>query len=309
MAPFTFWGFIRWAPVLCLVAMGYFLVFAQSLMRPISRHLPLSETRVWFFSWLVTAPPFMALRQERPLDVLLVMTPPICLAAAEGLGALLSLRQVRKPRIDILVALGSIALGTWFTVQGAVHALVQQYSHALPHEFFRHLFRHEFGVVLVVSSSITLLLSHFWLKWKKFTIDISPSLVTWAFALLFAGAVAGNAAPSLWFLQRTYHVRDGARSISTLPENAVVAGLYAPLLALDSRRTGILIWPVLNSPGSLGRHGVTHLLLQRGTGEDIDANLVLRRADSGLPSRARLNRTLPMGRGSLNLYDVTSTGH
>lgn len=302
MAPFTFWGYLRWTPLLCLVATTYFLVFARSLFAPIARHLPLSETRVWFFAWLVTAPFFLALQAERPLDFMVVMTPPLCMAAAEALVAFLSLRQVRKPRVDILVALGSLALASWFIVQGVVHSSVDRWYRSVPAWFFEHQFRYEFLVVFLVATPVTVLLAHLWLRWKRFTLDLSPTFVSWSFAALLLAVLWGGVAPVRWLLEPRYEVRDASRVIEALPPDAVVAGTWAPLLTLDSGRRGLVIWPRLNNVRPIETHGITHLLLQRGSSEDLPNNRVFASpAGGGMPA-VELLRTLPLGDHRLDLY-------
>lgn len=308
ISPFAYWGFIRWALVLCLLAIGYFLAFGQSLMGQIARHRPMSETRVWMFSWLVTGPLFMALRADRPLDVLLVLVPPICMAAAEGLVALLSLQRVRKPGIDILVALGMMALAVWFGVQVVVHTLVRRYSGAIPPGFFRHLFRYEFLIVFVVAGSIFILLTRLWLRWKTFTLPVSRTGVVLLFGILLAGVLAGSLFPATWHLHHTYDIRRASEAMAQLPADAVIAGNWAPLATLGTGRRGMTIWPALNSPGALERHRVTHLLLERNRGKELYSNRILLTADPELPQRVRELQTLPMGRFVLDLYEVMPAG-
>ena len=306
MTPFTFWGYVRWTPLLCLVATAYVLVFARSLFAPIARHLPLSETRVWFFAWLVTAPFFLALQSERPLDFMVVMTPPLCMAAAEALVAFLSLRQVRKPSVDILVALGSMALFIWFVVQGLVHSSVERWYRSIPDGFFNHQFRYEFLLVFLVATPLTVLAAHLWLRWKRFTLTLSPAIVSWSFAALLAGILAGGVAPVRWLMAPRYEVRDAARVIETLPPGSVVAGTWAPLLTLDSGRRGLVIWPRLNNRQPIANFGVTHLLLQQGSSEDLPNNRVFASpAGGGMPAVERIT-TLPLGDHRLELYRVVA---
>lgn len=304
MAPFTLWGFIRWMPALCLLVSIYYLFFARTLFVPIARHLPFSETRVWFFAWLVTAPIFVALQSERPLSLMVVMVPPICMAGAEALVALLALRQVRKPRVDILVALGLLSLGCWFVLQGGVHWIVNRWYMRIPPEFFRHQFRYEFLLVVLLATPLAVLLAHLWLRWKKFQFDLSPHAVSWAFALSLLAVLAAWVAPFQWSMAPRFTIRDVGRELRKLPEDAVVAGTWAPLLSLESSRRGLVLWPTINSQDPIRRFGVTHLLLQRGSSEDLNHSRVLPRIDPPIEPRLTRLGELALGRGVLDLYRV-----
>lgn len=314
MAPFNFGRLVQWTPVTCLIAVVYFLIFARTLMAPIARHRPLSETRVWFFAWLVTAPVFMALRFERPLNVLVLLVPPLCVAAAEALMLLLSLREIRKPRLDIVVVLGLLAFVTWFTVQGGVHVAVGAAYRRIPDEFFRHQFRYEFALVFLIATPIVILLAHLWLRWKKFTFEMSPSFVSILFAVLLAGILVTNGLAAMAMFQAGKDVRTAARTISGLPRGSTLAGTWAPLLTLESEHRGYVVWPGMNdrtmtavTPGSGtgGPVAVTHLLLQRGSRESLPLNPSLRNLKIDAARRLRWLRQLRIGRLELDLYEVT----
>lgn len=304
MAPFTFWSFIRWMPALCAIVTIYFLFFARSLFAPIARHLPLSEIRVWFFAWLVTAPLFMALQSERPLGLMVVMVPPLCMAGAEALTTLLALRQVTKPRVDILVALGLLAAGSWFVTQGLVHGAVNLFYLDIPAAFFRHQFRYEFLVVLLVSAPLTVLLGHLWLRWKKFQFELSPRSVTYVFTFLLLAVMAARVAPFQWTLEPRFDVRNAGRRLAELPESSVVAGTWAPLLSLESGRRGLVLWPTINNVDPVRRFGITHLLLQRGSSEDLDHSRVLPRIVPPVEPRLTPLGELRLGRVVTDLYRI-----
>ena len=168
----------------------------------------------------------------------------------------------------------SLALASWFIVQGVVHSSVDRWYRSVPAWFFEHQFRYEFLVVFLVATPVTVLLAHLWLRWKRFTLDLSPTFVSWSFAALLLAVLWGGVAPVRWLLEPRYEVRDASRVIEALPLDAVVAGTWAPLLTLDSGRRGLVIWPRLNNVRPIETHGITHLLLQRGSSEDLPNNRV-----------------------------------
>jgi hypothetical protein len=305
MAPFNFGRLVQWTPITCLIALVYFLIFARTLMAPIARHRPLSETRVWFFAWLVTAPVFMALRFERPLNVLVLLVPPLCVAVAEALMLLLSLREIRKPRLDIVIVLGLLAFVTWFTVQGVVHLAVLAGYQRIPQAFFEHQFRYEFGLVFLIATPIVILLAHLWLRWKKFSFEMSPAFVSSLFAVLLAGILATNAYAAISMFRGEKDVRNAGRTVSELPQGSIVAGTWAPLLTLESGYRGFVIWPGMNDRAKLGPGSVTHLLLQRGSRESLPLNPSLREMNVDVNRQVRWLRPLKIGLVELDLYEVS----
>lgn len=65
-----------------------------------------------------------------------------------------------------------------------------------------------------------------------------------------------------WFSNRTYILISSARDLDQiLPENAVVAGSWAPPLMIESRKRAIAItdWANINDP--INRFGVTHIII------------------------------------------------
>jgi hypothetical protein len=307
MAPFNFGRLVQWTPVTSVVALLYLLIFARTLMAPIARHRPLSETRVWFFAWLVTAPLFMALRSERPLNVLVLIVPPICVAAAEALTLLLSTREIRKPRLDILVVLGLLTLTTWITVQTIVHGSILLGYRWIPRAFFHHQFRYEFALVVVLAAPIAFFLAHLWLKWKKFTFEMSPRVVSVVFTLFLCGILLTNAVAAVLILRTGSDVRDASQVLSELPRGSVVAGTWAPLLCLDTGNRSLVIWPTMNNePDALERRGVTHLLLQRGSREALETNPAFAGRGVDETRSVRRLRQIRLGQVDLDLYELTA---
>ena len=308
MAPFDFAPLIQWMPLVFMISLLYLLIYARSLMAAIARHRPLSETRVWFFAWLVTGPAFMAMRSERTLNVLVFMVPPLCMAAAEALTRLLSVRQFRKPKLDILVVLGLLSLVTWIVVQTVVHAVVLLGYQWIPEWFYRHQFRWEFAIVLALAAPIALLLSSLWLNWKKFTLDISPGGVSALFAATLIAVLFMNAFGARSILRPSYRIRGAAASLTQLPQGSVIAGTWAPLLSLDSRHRSLILWRNMNSePGVLERLRVTHLLLQHGSGEALEQNPAFIERLYGFARPVPMETFMIEG-AELNLYRLEPTG-
>lgn len=308
MAPTNFWQFIRWAPMLVLLAHVYMLVFARSLFGPIARHREISEIRAWFFAWLITAPVFVAMRQDRPMGLMVMMLPPVCLAAAEALTLLLRATQVKKPQIDIMVVLGILALSTWFAVQVVVHSLVTRWHAALPPAFFQHQFRFEFLLVMAIATPLTILVASLWLRWKHFTVAIAPAA---AMLLVISGigaVLASDVAAWGAIYRAGRSLPEAAATMRSLPRGSVVGGSWAPTLGLDGGFRGVVLWPGMNDRRPIETLGITHLLLQQLSSESIGAN----RALDGETDRLRNGLTpLPpvsIGRVTLDLFEVGPVG-
>ncbi len=297
MAPFIFGRLVYWMPLVIILALVYVLVFARSLFAPIARHRPLSETRVWFFAWLLTGPLFMAMRFDRPLAALVLLAPPICFAAAEALARLLPVREVRKPDLDIMVVLGLITLVVWTAVQSLVHVTVLARADAIPEWFFDHIFRYELLIVVLVTVPVIVLVFRLWLKWRRFTLRISPAVTLAVFAVLSLAILGRDAVIAARFLDAPRELLTVGAELRSLPGGSVVAGSWAPLMALDSGHRGLVIWPGMNDESAPADLGVTHLLLQRGSSEEVLA---------GSPDArdAMRLRTFPVGRNFLDLYAI-----
>lgn len=304
MAPFNFWQFIRWAPALVLLSHLYMLVFARTLFAPIARHREISEIRAWFFAWLVMAPLFVAVRQERPLGLMVLMMPPICLAAAEALLLLRSLRQVKKPQIDIMVVLGLLTLSTWFAVQVVVHTLVVRAYASMPNWFFLHQFRYEFLLVTAIATPLTVLAAKLWLRWKTFALAMTPA----AGALIVVTGIAAVLASDATAWSVIYRTgRDlplAAAATRTIPKGAIVAGSWAPALGLDGGYRGVALWPGMNEDRPIERLGITHLLLQRESSEWIGVNPALSGEKEILRQGLTLQQSVAIGRLTLDLFEI-----
>jgi len=310
MAPFNFYDLIRWMPALVVIGLFYLLIFARSLFAPIARHRKLSEVRIWFFAWLVTAPIYFAVRWDRPLGVLVLLVPPLCVAVAEALVALLRLTQVKKPEVDVMVVLGLISLTIWMGVQIAVHAAVTLGYRALPPVFFEHQFRLEFLIVAAVALPLVLLASHLWLKWKQRTLAVSPVVAMILFGLGTAGVLASDTlVVRAVFTQASSDVVAAAESLRSLPPGAVMAGSWAPTLSLDSGRRGLVVWGAMNDKSPIETHGITHLILQKDSREMPGVNPAF--GADATPILARMNPigSRRVGRTELEIYSLDGSGY
>jgi len=308
MAPFNFYDLIRWVPVLSGIALFYLLVFARSLFAPIARHRELSEIRIWFFAWLITAPIYFALRWDRPLGVLVLMIPPMCVAAAEALVAILKLTQVRKPEIDVMVVLGLMALTIWTGVQITVHTIVTLGYRSFPPGFFEHQFRYEFLLVAAVALPLLILASHLWLRWKRRRLAVSPGLALVMCSLGVTGILLSDGLVA-WAVHRrsSADVLAASRQLEALPPGAVIAGSWAPTLSLDSGRRGLVVWPGINDRDPVERYGITHLVLQRGSRELPGVNPAFGEADEFL-ARMRSVGLARIGLSTVEIVSLTGTG-
>lgn len=309
MAPSNFYDLIRWVPALVGIGIVYLLVFARSLFAPIARHRELSEVRIWFFAWLVTAPIYFSLRWDRPLGVLVLLIPPLCVAAAEALVALLRLTQVKKPEIDVLVVLGLISLTIWTAVQIAVHTAVSVGYRLLPPGFFEHQFRFEFLLVAGVALPLVLLASHLWLRWKQRSLAISPAVALILFCLGTAGVLTSDALVARAIhTQASPDVVAAAMSLRTLPAGAVMAGSWAPTLSLDSGRRGLVVWARMNDRSPIETHGITHLILQRASQEIPGVNPAFGADASLILARMNLIGVHLVGQTTLEAYSLDGSG-
>lgn len=308
MAPFNFWQLIQWIPALTGIALLYVLVFARDLMAPIARHRPVSEIRVWFFAWLITAPIYFAMRSDRSLGVLVLLVPPLCVAVAEALAAVLRLTQVRKPQLDIMVVLGLIALVIGTTVQAFVHSFVMLRFDRLPRAFFEHQFRYEFLIVLLVAVPLIVLASHLWLRWKKFTLAVSPTLALGLFASGMILVLASDAWVGRQVFQARADILAAGRGAASLPPGSVMAGSWAPTLALDSGHRGLVVWSGMNDRSPVASHGITHLVLQQPSREGPETNPGFRDETELIRSRMRFVSDYPLGPVQVALYALDRGG-
>ncbi|MDZ4806031.1 MAG: hypothetical protein SGI90_14325 [Candidatus Eisenbacteria bacterium] len=306
MAPFNFYDLIRWVPGLVVIGLVYLLVFARSLFAPIARHRRLSEVRIWFFAWMVTAPIYFALRWDRPLGVLVLLIPPLCVAVAEALVALMRLTQVRKPEIDVMVVLGLIGLTIWMAVQITVHTAVTLGYRSLPPAFFEHQFRYEFLLVVTVALPLVILASHLWLRWKQRMLAVSKPVALTLFCLGTAGVLASDV-----LVVRAIHagaspdVLTAARVLRELPPGAVMAGSWAPTLSLDSGRRGLVVWRGMNDANPVETYGITHLILQRDSRESPGVNPAFGIDATAVLLRMKLVGVHRVGRTVLELHDLS----
>ncbi|TPW18063.1 MAG: hypothetical protein FD129_128 [bacterium] len=309
MAPFNFYDLIRWVPGLVVIGLAYLLVFARSLFAPIARHRALSEVRIWFFAWLVTAPIYFALRWDRPLGVLVLLIPPLCVAVAEALVAILRLTQVRKPEIDVMVVLGLIGLTIWMAVQITVHMAVMLGYRSLPAAFFQHQFRFELLLVLVVALPLVILASHLWLRWKQRTMTVSKPVALGLFCLATAGVLASDLKVD-WAVhaKASPDVLAAATAIRRLPAGSVIAGSWAPTLSLDSGRRGLVVWRGMNDSNPIETYGITHLALQRDSRESPGANPAFGPDAPAILLRMKQVGVHRVGRTVLEVFDLNGVG-
>jgi hypothetical protein len=76
-----------------------------------------------------------------------------------------------------------------------VHGVASACYDQIPAGFYRHQFRHEFLMTALVSLAVTVLLSHLWLRWQKFQLDLAPRAVTVAFGAMLLAVLVAPVAP------------------------------------------------------------------------------------------------------------------
>lgn len=88
-----------------------------------------------------------------------------------------------------------------------------------------------------------------------------------------------------WFTTRTYNLLTYSRSIDRLlPDNATVAGPWAPALMIESRKRALAVTDWANLNGLFKRFPVTHLILGEG---EVD-RLIWEQLDPGMQAQTKI---------------------
>lgn len=266
-SPVSMAHLVQRMPVVALVAMGYFLFFAKSAVRPIARHRRLDEVRLWFLSWLLTGVPFFVFGSRTSISSLVLLVPPICVLAAEGLVRLLDSHHIQRPQIDVMIVMLLIASLTWFFSASLVHHVSLRMN--LPTFWQQHWIRASLASAVLLWAALTYLLGWLYLKSKKFTLPLAPIPIRILTSLLLVTALALGANRSVqWWRHRTHRTETLSAAMGVLPPNALVVGSWAPLLTLGHPAGAAIIWPHVNSNPLPWHSHVTHLLLQQGRESD-----------------------------------------
>ena len=262
-SPVSMLHLVQRMPFVTLVAMGYFLFFAKNAVRPIARHRRLDEVRLWFLSWLLVGVPYFLLGSRTAFSELVLLVPPICVLAAEGLARLVAERKIRRPEIDVMIVMLLLASVTWLFSATFVHSMSLRMN--LPRFWQEHWIRVSLAAAFVLWAALTYFLGWLYLKWKKFTFPLAPVPITIAAGLLSIAVLGSGIHHSLqWWRHRTHEVVTVSAAMDALPPNALVVGSWAPILTLGRPVGAAIIWPHVNASLLPWHSRVTHLVLQRG---------------------------------------------
>jgi 4-amino-4-deoxy-L-arabinose transferase-like glycosyltransferase len=102
-----------------------------------------------------------------------------------------------------------------------------------------------------------------------------------------------------WFSNRTYNLLTYSRVLDRLlPENAVVAGPWAPPLMIESRKRAIAVTDWANIDDPVNRFGTTHLLI----GEGATDQLLLEKLNPATAENLKLLRQFPVRGQVIRLF-------
>jgi hypothetical protein len=304
MTPVYALSMVRNMPLLSVVALGYFLFFAKSGVRPLARHRRLDEVRLWFLAWLLAAVPTMVFGGRPNLYVLVLLVPPLCVLGAEGIVRLFALRRIERPRIDVMIVMVMIALFAWFLSAWLVHLFFSRTE--LTGYWFRHQIRSSLLAMLVGWVILTYFLGWLYLKWKRFNFPLRPAPVTGLAVLLLGGVlVLGISKTASWWSHRTHLVQRASSLVAGLGERDLVVGSWAPLLTLGHPARAAIIWDGVNDEPAPWHREIDYLLLQ-DTRESDPAYAPLRLFRAGRDSLAvrPVRGPVELNGGELRLYRV-----
>ncbi len=295
---------VRHMPLLSAVAVGYFLFFAKSGVRPLARHRRLDEVRLWFLAWILAAVPFMLFGGRLDLYRLALLVPPTCLLGAEGIARLFALRRIERPRIDVMIVMVMIALFTWFLSAWLVHLLLPRVE--LTGYWNRHQIRTSVITMLAGWLVLTYFLGWAYLKWKRFTLPLRPLPITGLAALLLGGIIllGVSASVSTWS-RRTHEVEKASSLVAGLGPRSLVVGSWAPLLTLGHPARAAIIWDGVNDEPASWHREVDYLLLQDNRERDPgEAPMRLFLTGEGRPRVKPAGGSAVIGGGTIQLFRV-----
>ncbi len=268
-APVPVGDLMQRMPLLTVMALAYFLFFAKDVIRPVARHRRLDEVRLWFLCWLLVGIPFFVLGYQTALGDLVMLVPPICVVAVEGITRLYDIRRFERPKLDVMIVMILIASVAWFASAWLVRFLLVRVE--LPAAIDPHRLRAGLVGTVMMWGVVTYVTGWLYLKWRSLNIiPIERMPVRGIAAVLLLGMVGvGGASAWSWWTHRTHEVREATEELArVLPPDALVVGSWAPLLTLDLDAGATIIWPHVNADTEPWHDRVTHLLLREGRESD-----------------------------------------
>ncbi|NNF07798.1 MAG: hypothetical protein HKN21_13625, partial [Candidatus Eisenbacteria bacterium] len=304
MAPVYLSNMVKFMPLTIGLALFMFLFFAKNAIRPVARHRKLDEVRLWFLAWFVVGAGYFTILQVPPLESLVLLVPPLCVIAAEGLCALVSLRKIENPRVDVMIVSLLISGVVWFATAWWVNRFYHTMN--LPAYFETHQIRGSLILVLLMWFVITSLLIWIYLKWQNFSFRPARGLMlvmAWAIGISVVGMSVRFHQD--WWNSREYTVRDGSQKLADLPPGSLVVGSWAPLLTLDKNIGATVVWNGLNESPRDWHRSVTHLLLAQGNESRPHLPPSSTFIQQGRKLKLLENAGISVGGKPLNLYELS----
>ena len=292
-------------PVVTLMAVFSFLFYAKESVRPVFRHRPLNEYRLWFLCWLMAGGIYALISNSPSLADLVLIVPPLCAVAADGLFRIVGFRGVARPKVDVLIVMTLIGGAVWFLAAWVVQRYYNEL--ALPNYFEIHRIRGVSLLVFAIWVPLTLVLTWVYVLWGQFGVRLARWQVV-AIAVVCLGASVGRGIVLnlQWYEGRTYQLAQAKQVTASLSESHLVVGSWAPLVTLGQSPRAAIIWPHINSYGVDWYGEVTHLLLDAAGESRQDrppVSLFLNRDPSPVSERAAV------GPRNIRLYALSPVNH
>jgi 4-amino-4-deoxy-L-arabinose transferase-like glycosyltransferase len=296
-----FWSF--GSRVLLLVSGVYFFRLLVRLLRGD----PVSFPEIFALWWFVGGFSYLAISQYRPLRYYVSLVPAMTILAASALIELWRARapaRVPSPWAVWVHAAGLVGVALTAIQVGHARLAALQRT-ALPLVFYplteRQLAILAAALALALSALTFRLLGP---RLPALAERVPPVALRGLAAALVTAFLVTQAWSYLdWVLHRDYKLVSVSRQLgATLPPGSVIAGIYAPILALENRHRALAIW---NRYGNwegdpLGRFGVTHVVVM----DYIDEIGYYHRRFPEAMARARLLDSWSLWKTRVSLYEL-----
>jgi 4-amino-4-deoxy-L-arabinose transferase-like glycosyltransferase len=254
-----FESFARAPVVLLLAALGigpvvYVFFHHRHALRPLD---------LFMLCWFVSHFAMYTVSNYRPVRHYVPVIPPMCALAARVLIGWSSTAAVRLPRrISGAAAALLVVWLTWLLAYG-VFPLARRYGRAFPvtlpePSWDRRMLASAAVAVLLVATAALLAR-----RWGGGSLAVPARLRAAGFYGLLVAIVAANGYLYYrWAAEPRYVIRDVSRELGRTLNNALIAGLGAPMIVLENTHRALHAFPrFFNHPGTLDRYPVTHLFV------------------------------------------------
>ncbi len=263
MTPIYVSKVVRLMPLVSLLALGSFLFFAKDVIRPVARHREPDEIRLWMLAWLLAGGVYFTLVAAPPLNALVLVVPPVCYLAADGVVRLFHLRRLHRPNLDVMIVILLLAAAVWFASAVTVKLVLERAN--LPGFPLEHRLRTQLVSVLLLWGVGTFAISSLYLKWRRPSVPTRSGPVTViAVGVVLLVFLLNTSQILIGWKHRTHDVVQLQERVGRLGPANLVVGSWAPLAVLGSEVRAIVLWRGMNEAPAEWNGAVTHLLLQSG---------------------------------------------